>query len=310
MDAVEARWPVVALGTAVTIWATTFSVSADALSTVSPAVLTVLRFTLAAAALVPLALRRGDLAVVLGRPVVAVLGLSGVAAYYGLQNLGLLYTTAGTAALLQAALPVATAALAALVLRERVPRPVLAGLVLTTTGVALVSTAGARLDGGGAIIIAGVGAYALYTVLLRRLGSSEGRSAESALDPPIVLAAATAIWGVIFLVPWLMWEVADGRARLPATTGSWGAAVYLGLVASGGTLVLWTYGARRVPAALSGVFTAAVPALGYVFALAVGEQPTTAGTIGGIVAVIGVVWAATASRPARGEGPGGVSTRS
>ena len=72
------------------------------------------------------------------RPVAPALGLSGVAAYYGLQNLGLLYTTAGTAALLQAALPVATAALAALVLRERVARRVLAGLALATVGVAVV----------------------------------------------------------------------------------------------------------------------------------------------------------------------------
>lgn len=99
--------PLAALAGAVLIWATTFVVSAAALATASPAVLTVARFALAVAVLVPLAARLGGWGV-LGRVCrstrTAVLGLTGVAAYYGLQNLGLSYTTAGTAALLQAVL--------------------------------------------------------------------------------------------------------------------------------------------------------------------------------------------------------------
>lgn len=50
--------PLAALTTAVIVWATTFVVSADVLTTTSPATLTVLRFALAVALLVPLALRR------------------------------------------------------------------------------------------------------------------------------------------------------------------------------------------------------------------------------------------------------------
>src|SRR5947209_10733971 len=150
---------------AVVVWATTFVLSASALATASAAVLTVLRFALSAAVLVPLAVRRGGLARVLRAPVTAALGLTGVAAYYGLQNLGLLYTTAGTAALLQAVLPVATAALAVVVLHERLAPSAIAGLALATAGVAMVGASAPRLDVGAVLVLVGVAAYAVYTVV-------------------------------------------------------------------------------------------------------------------------------------------------
>jgi len=85
-----------------------------------------LRFLLATVVLLPLALhRRGSLRPVLLGPAGASLGLTGVAACYGLQNLGLMRTTPGTAALLQALLPIVTALLAMVFLRER-----LAGLTV------------------------------------------------------------------------------------------------------------------------------------------------------------------------------------
>src|SRR4051794_19330232 len=87
--------PLVALASAVLIWATTFVVSADALATASPAVLTLARFGLAVTVLVPLAARLrgwGALGHVCRSARTAALGLTGVAAYYGLQNLGLTYT--------------------------------------------------------------------------------------------------------------------------------------------------------------------------------------------------------------------------
>jgi drug/metabolite transporter (DMT)-like permease len=285
--------PLAAQAAAVVIWATTFVVSASALATTSAATLTVLRFALGAAVLMPLAVRRGGLGRVLKAPTTAVLGLTGVAAYYGLQNLGLLYTTAGTAALLQAVLPVATAVLAIVVLRERLTAGSVTGLVLASAGVILVASAGARLDRGAVLVVAGVVGYAIYTVLLRRLGRP-----GSAADPvgvvaadPVVLAAATALWGLVFLLPWQAWEIATGSAHLPAGGAAVTATLYLGIVASGGTLLLWTYGAVHTPASVSGALTAAIPALGYALAVLTGEQATLSKTTGGILAIVGVLLA-------------------
>jgi drug/metabolite transporter (DMT)-like permease len=297
--------PLMAQVAAVFIWATTFVVSADALATTSPAVLTVLRFALAAGLLVPLALRRGGLGAVLRAPVAGVLGLAGVAAYYGLQNLGLLSTAPGTAALLQAVLPVAATALAVAFLRERPTLGSLAGLVLATFGVVLVASTSARLDSGVAFILAGVLGYAVYTVLLRRLGStrSDDGGAPARVNErtdPVVLAAATAVWGLVFLLPWQLWEIMTAQAVLPSTPAAVAETLYLGVIASGATLFLWTYGAARTPASVSGVLTAAVPALGYALAIATGEQPTFTKTAGGVLAVAGVLLTAYAStRPTR-----------
>jgi drug/metabolite transporter (DMT)-like permease len=235
------------------------------------------------------------------------LGLTGVAAYYGFQNLGLSYTTAGTAALLQAVLPVATAALAVSVLRERLAPATSVGLVLATVGVVLVAFADARLDRGAVLVVIGVLAYAAYTVLLRSGGPSQSGGASPSMQASVksgepaaaadtvVLAAATAVWGLAFLLPWQAWEVVAGRAALPVGASAVASTLYLGLVASGGTLLLWTYGAVRTPAGVSGVLTAAIPALGYGFAVATGEPATWPKTAGGALATAGVLLAVCAA---------------
>jgi drug/metabolite transporter (DMT)-like permease len=283
--------PITALTAAVVIWATTFVVSADALRASSPAVLTTARFALAAATLLPLAVHRQvPLRTAVRSPAGAFLGLTGVAAYYGLQNLGLLQTTPGTAALLQALLPIATAGLAVVFLQERLTRPTITGLVLSSVGVALVASAGFRVDLGAVLIMAGVVSYACYTVALRRL-SDRGQP----WTQPLTVATASTLWGALFLIPWLAEEIATGHTRWPTTTAADLQTLYLGVVASAGTLLLWSYGATRTPASICGILTAGIPALGYTFAVLQGEPATWAKTIGGILAICGIALATTTS---------------
>lgn len=293
--------PLLAQSVAVVVWATTFVVSADALRSASPAVLTVLRFGLAALVLLPLALRRPGLARALRSRMTAVLGLTGVAAYYGLQNLGLTYTSAGTAALLQAVLPVSTAVLAVAVLGERLNARAIVGLLMATAGVALVGASSARVDAGAFLVVLGVLAYAVYTVVLRYVAdqADQEEDGRGGLPDPVVLAAATAVWGVLFLLPWQIWELLAGSAVLPSGTRAVLATAYLGVVASGATLLLWTYGATRLPASVSGVLTAAIPALGYMAAVLTGEPATWAKSIGGALAVGGALIAVRATAQQR-----------
>lgn len=280
--------PLIALGAAVVIWSTTFVVSSEVLDGISPALLTLIRFVLAAFVLVPLALTRPGLLRMLATRTAAVLGLTGVAAYFGLQNLGLLSTSPGTAALLQAVIPIAAAVLSFLLLSERPPIGSIAGLALATIGVVIAANTGAQIDIGALLIAAGSSAYAFYTVWLRRLEAPRPPQITRPATDPLVVAAATAVWGVVFLLPWQAWELAAGQARLVLSGSLVLSTLYLGLAASGATLLLWTYGARRVPATISGILTAAIPALGYGFALLVGEEPTWNKTLGGLLALFGV----------------------
>lgn len=276
---------------AVGVWGTTFVVSDAALASMSPAVLTVARFVLALVVLVPLAARRDGLAAAIWSAPVALLGATGVAAYYGLQNLGLMSTSAGTAAVLQSVLPIATALIAVVWLRERLSLMVLAGLALATVGVAMVGGGlAAQASAGAGLITLGVLAYALYTVLLRRQPDRD----------PFVLAAATCIWGVAFLLPWLAAEALAGEARLDLDAAGVASLLYLGLAASALTLLLWTYGAARVPASTAGVFTASIPAVGYLCAVAAGEPSSWAKTIGSALALLGATVAASAGSSTSG----------
>lgn len=270
--------PAPALAVAVMLWGTTFVVSDTALGSMSPAVLTVARFTLALLVLAPVAATRGEVMLTIRSAPVALLGATGVAAYYGLQNLGLVTTGAGTAAVLQAVLPIATGLIAVVWLKERLTGGLFAGLALATIGVLLVAgQAAAEASPGAALIAAGVIAYAVYTVLLRRQPDRD----------PIVLATATCTWGLIFLLPWLVGELLVGVAKLDINPAAAVTLLYLGVFASAFTLLLWTYGASRVPASTAGIFTAAIPAVGYLCAIATGEPISWAKTVGSALALLG-----------------------
>ena len=79
---------VVALLIAVTIWGSTFVVTKSVLGEAGPFFVTAARFFIGLAVLLPFALRAGFRFGLATRPVFLLFGLTGVALYFGLQNLG------------------------------------------------------------------------------------------------------------------------------------------------------------------------------------------------------------------------------
>lgn len=293
------RWlPLAAIGASVLLWSAAYVISGWALETGSAAVLSVGRFAIALLVLVPLAARRPGFLRTLGRPRTIVLGLTGVSLYYSLANIGLLFTTPGTAALTAAFLPVLTATAAVAIIHERLSRRTWLGLILATLGVGLVAASGFRIDVGVLLNIAALAAYALYTVLLRK--DAGGHAAPDA----IVLATATGIWGTLIMLPWLGWEAVTGTLAVPTDARGLVSILVLALVVTAPTLVLFNYGAERLPAAISGVATAAIPALGYGFALLLGEPFDAMKGLGGAIALVGVVIATLATPDIEPSPPG------
>nr|WP_246323668.1 DMT family transporter [Alpinimonas psychrophila] len=288
------------------MWSMSFGISAEVLQTASPAMLSVGRFMIGLLVLVPLAARRPGFTRTLRRPRTIILGLLGAALYYSLTNVGLVFTSAGTAALSNAALPAFTALLGLLVLRERLAVRTIVGLGRATVGVIIVAGSGLSVDIGVILCLVGLACYALYTVLLRKdsitasasppswgRGATAGRHTSWRVEP-LVLATATAIWGTAIMLPWLGFEAVTGTSSLPSGWVGLGGLPFLGVVITAPTLVLFNYGAERLPAAITGVLTAAIPALGYLFALLLGEQPDTFTALGGAIALVGVVIASFA----------------
>ncbi|WP_294179768.1 DMT family transporter [uncultured Schumannella sp.] len=315
-----------AVALSVVLWSTAYVISELVLDTASPAVFSVGRFALAVPVLGLLVAvrgsdpRRAGLLSTLWRPRTLLLGLTGVTLYYLPTNIALEITTAGTAALLAAALPVLTSVLAVFVLREHLPPRTIVGLVFATVGVVVVVAEGFTIDLGIVLALVGVLSYAVYTVLLRLYSQPpvgigptpdtgaitlpslenpvEPRPARTAPDP-LTLATATGIWGTAFMLPWLAIEVAAGAARMPTGAIGWSGLLLLAFVVTAPTLVLFNYGAERIPASISGIAIAGIPVLGYASAVVLGEPFVAVKAIGGIIALAGIVIATLPSGPAR-----------
>ncbi|MFO8075344.1 MAG: DMT family transporter [Actinomycetota bacterium] len=285
-----------ALLSAATIWGSTFVVTRGMLDAIGPLTIAAGRFLLALVVLLPLAWRQGYRPRDSLAPAFLGYGVTGIALFFGLQNLGLVFTTAGSAALLVALVPAVTAALARVVLAEPLPALRSAGIAAAVLGAVLVVAAGADLGGprawvGNLLILGAVLSWAAYTVQGRRVLA--GRSA-------VVAATGGIVAGLGVLLPAAAVELALTGPAAP-TPGSLGGLVYLGLVASAAALLLWNAGIARVEASAAGATLNVVPVVGLLFAALAGEPLSALQVAGGALVVVGV---ALANRPPP-RGPAG-----
>jgi drug/metabolite transporter (DMT)-like permease len=223
----------------------------------------------------------------------ALMGFVGVAFHQLLQAYALRLTSAVSTGWLIGLIPVWSALLAALLLRERFGPRKIAGLVVGFAGAVLVVTRGHFGAGllalpstrGDLLVLASTFNWALYTVLghatIRRLGPARATAGAMLLGwlmlAPVFLA--TAGW--------------SDYARL--SLAGWGALLFLGIAASGLGYLFW-YGA------IERVETSRVAALLYLEPLVtlaaavvlLGEPVGMATVVGGLTLMGGVVLVQTA----------------
>ena len=273
------------------VWGSAFSVTKTAIAEVPPVLIAFLRFALAAAVMLPLALaRRGPAQRMTKRQwaTVAAMGICGFTLFQAGANIAQTYTTATQAAIIQSIIPVLTAILAALVLRERPAGRGVAGIALSLAGVfavVLVAAPSASARSpllGGAIMVGAVGMWAIYTVLAKRLAGA---------DMLRVTAYSTA-FGALFLLPLALIE--SGGLALPAISWrGWLSIGYLGLVSSAIANLLYNRSLAHLEANQTATFINLVPIVGVVVAvLFLGEPLIVWQLAGGAVTLLGV-WLAT-----------------
>ena len=287
---------VLALLLTMTVWGSTFVVTKAVLAEAGPFTITVLRFGIGLGVLLPFAYRRGFRMRLALDPTFLLFGLTGVALYFGLQNLALVFTSAANAGLISAGVSVAAAVLAYVFLKEPIPPPRLLGVGLSVLGVLLVS--GTTPSGessrsllGNALMLVAVLAYGAYAVQGRALRSGERY-------PASVATAASFAAGLLFLLPLATGEILLLGAPQLGLRG-WLVLVYLGTAASALTLFLWNYALRHVPASAAALYINLIPVVGLGFALLVGEPVGAAQLIGGAFAVAGVLLGDAAVRKQR-----------
>lgn len=267
------------------IWGASAVASKTVLTHVPPLTLATLRVAIALAVLWPLVARLG------GRPArggsTALLGLTGVAGFCLFQNVGLLYTSATTTALINGGIPALTALLATLFLGERLSERRVGGLLLASGGVASLALLGTEATFQTSAIstvfpVASALSFAAYAVL--------GRRAFSSANALAVVAGSTR-YGLFFLLPGTVLELATVRLG-PLTFPDVLLLLYLGAGCSALAFVLCGYGLARLEAGQRAVFGNLKPLVGVALAvLLLGESLTMSHLIGGSLVLFGVVLA-------------------
>lgn len=275
------------------IWGNTFLVTKSAVTELSPLVAAALRYIIATAVLVPVALMRGGLGNLPSpRPyaMLFALGLIGVTLYYTFFNLALMYGTASQGALVQALLPASIALSAVIGLKEKLSRRRIAGIMLSIAGVALLVGAGASTDDlaapdpllGGLLMIAAVVCWGVYTSLAKRLAHAD----------LVIVTVWISFIGMLMLLPFAAYELHS--APLPRVSlQAWLGLIYLGVVASALGFIIYNRVLRDLDASEVGVYVNLVPIVGVMSAmLFLGETLQPAQFVGGAIALAGM-WLAS-----------------
>lgn len=268
------------------IWAGNMTVGRALREHVGPGMMVTLRGVLSLALLVVLVrlLRRDD-----EPPLrkdfwrLGFMAVSGVAGYQGLLYLGLRYTDAINAALMNSAGPLIAMTLAWLALGT-VVRPVQwLGALLSLVGIAVILSGGRigqllaiELNVGDLIILGGVVMWAAYSVVGR--GVMRSRSVLS-------VTAITSALSLLMVAPWGLWEVSTAPPQL--TPAVWAGLAYMGIFVGVGALMAWNYGVKSVGPAEAMAFMNMTPLYAVLMSTALLHEPMRDHQLAGAVLVVG-----------------------
>lgn len=257
------------LAVAILSWAGNTVIGRALVGTVPPFGLSLMRWTIAFLALAPFAL--GE--IVAKRAVIRRrwrfllgLGLLGLTLCNSLGYLGLQWTTAINAGLINSAGPMLTLVAAFLLHRERAAPLQILGAVVSLLGVLTIVMRGdpaallhLEINRGDVVILVSVATWSIYTVLLRRVPRE--------LSPTALLAVLFAI-AAITVLPLHLAESALGYP-LPQSGEALAGYLYVGLFPAVIAFFGWNRGVAVLGAARTSLFTHLMPlfsaALAYAF---------------------------------------------
>ena len=232
-----------------------------------------------------------------------------------LSRLFMLFGVRGTSALeagiLSGITPALTSVLAWALLRERVARRALIGIVLTVAGVLLVQGLGsggqllrAHLI-GNLLIVAAAASESAFNIA-SRAAIQRGRAADAMPDTVVQAFVVTAMALLMCLIP-ALWEQPLQRLAL-IQPQAWLALLWMGVFVTALAYLGWYAGIRRTGAIAAAAYSGMMPLTAMVLSTSLlGEAATVAQWLGGGLvilgmAAIGIGGAPMRRRPARVAG--------
>jgi drug/metabolite transporter (DMT)-like permease len=254
---------------------------------VDPFTLTLVRSLISGGAMGLILLLRGKMPRIRREDYRLVFGLSLLAIPINqfLFLVGIRYTIASNAALLYATTPIIVLVFSRFFLGERLTRRKILGVVLGFTGVTIVVfergvSASMEFLIGNLIIFVAVLAWALYTVFGRKMIERYGA---------IEASCVTLIGGTILFIP-IGLLPALGFPYGTLTGANWMQILYLGIVTSVISYLLWNYALGRIETGKVALFSNLQPILTTVLAVVLlGQGVSAAFLFGGTIAIAGVV---------------------
>lgn len=236
----------------------------------------------------------------------AMAGLTGICAYFMLENTALTITTATNVGIIVSSAPLFTALLAWPVLHDRtVLSPgFAAGFLLSMTGILLLSLRGSDLEvhpAGDLMVVAACVAWAAYSLIVKKTASWGFSS--------IAITRRAFMWGVVTVLPFALLgdlNLQDlSRYTNPLALGN---LAFLGTVASAACFVSWNFAVKVLGPVRTCVYIYTGPAVTVLSAMIfLGEQLNCTGIFGCLLTVLGLILSSlpSAKRPATHSSAGG-----
>ena len=258
------KYHLIALFT-VLVWGTTFVSTKVLLRSLSPLWILLLRFIIGFAVLCvlrPHILRLNDRKHEL---LFIAAGATGIAAYYLLENVALVFATATSVGVIVAASPLFTAILSAFLGdRSSLNARFFVGFVLAMGGLVVVgfgadpedmaASFGSASALGGLLALSAALVWAVYSILVQKIAALGYETLAS--------TKRTFFWGLVFIVPASI--LFDGHLVSPAVLLQWGNAanlLFLGVVASAACFVTWGASVKHLGPTTSSTYIYLVPAI-------------------------------------------------
>jgi len=255
------------------IWAGNFAIARALNQSITPITLAFLRWTVAAVAILPFALKHlvAERALIRKHfPYILITAALGITLFNTLIYFAGRSTTSVNMSLISITFPIFIILLSRIIYGEKITLNKVVGIVLVIAGVLILITKG-RLASllsisfapGDALMLLAALTFAVYSILLRR------RPKAMSLW---TLQASTFIMGVILLFPFFLWD----RSTAPAVqvnTGLILAILYIGVLASLTAFVIWNKAIERVGASRAAMVYYSMPLISGILAFFVlGER--------------------------------------
>lgn len=211
-----------------------------------------------------------------------ILGFLGYALFVGLQLLGTKFAGSSTASLINALNPVSISLMAVLVLKEKLTKSKIAGMILSVSGVYMIVGTGAHINITGIVLsLLSVIGWSFVSVITRR--------GLSKYQPLMVTRYAIGVAAICNLVLCII-ENIYRQEPVHFSAGSIAGLLYMGICCTAVAYILWNKGLAALPASNCSAFYPLQPLTSTVLGcLILHEEITLWFVIGALCIVCGIL---------------------